>query len=144
MSRLILSIFLLFLLSSCSKQLRRPPSVLESYRQYQVLLQVKKELRKENLELDKKEKLITFGEELAPKDSELKLSKASLYKARGDISNARSALEEAVSLSPANSLALSTYGEFLISNGHPEEGRNYCAYAMKLNPIDLLARRCSR
>jgi len=144
MNRVLLTILTLFLLTSCSRQLKKRPSILESYRQYQVLVSVKKELRTENVNLDRKKRLIAFGEELAPQDSELRLLKASVYKAKGDISSAKLALEEAIYLSPTYSLALSTYGEFLISNGNIEEGRNYCLYAVKLNPIDSVARLCSR
>ena len=131
-------------LCSCRHQLRTYPSILESYKQYQILSLLKKELEKETLSEKTRGEMITLAEDLAPRDSEIKLIKAKSLRSRGEIEGAKSAIEEAIKLSPNYSPALSAYGELLVTNGKIEEGQRYCRYALQLNPIDLAARRCAR
>jgi hypothetical protein len=138
---LILPLLALF---SCHRNLKRQPSVLESYKQFQVISEVKRGLKRSQLNPELRDELIAFGEELAPKDAEMKLLKAANLKIKGRTAEAKYALEGAIALSPDYGPALSAYGELLIANGSTEEGRSYCIYAAKLNPIDLAARRCAK
>jgi len=142
MRSIILVLVLLITLSSCQKRLQSQTSVLEAYKQYQVLVQVKSELRKQSLDVVRRMELIAFGEELAPKDAELKLIKASAFRMNGELDKAQLALENAIEISPNYSPALSAYGELLIENGFYQEGKTYCLHAVKLNPVDLRARNC--
>ena len=130
--------------SSCHRLIKEPHSILESYKQYKVLSKLKSELKNGRLSDNTRDELIAFGEELAPRDSELKLYKAIALRNRGEIARAKQMLEQAIELSPNYSPAISAYGQLLVSYGKKKEGRNYCLYALKLNPIDLAARSCAR
>jgi len=141
--KLLLVISGLFVFCSCHRSIRPQPSILEAYEKYQVLMKVKSELRGNHSYQDNQDALIAFAEELAPKDAELKLIKARALLDKGEVVSSKLVLEEAIELAPSYSAAWSAYGELLIANGFLEEGRNYCAYAVRLNPIDMRGRKCS-
>jgi tetratricopeptide (TPR) repeat protein len=119
------------------------PSVLNVYRQYYVLLEVKKQIRMANVSDDKKFELISFAEELSPFDSEIILAKAALFKRLGDIEGEKAALLAAMEASPSSDQAPLQFGKLLIESGNSREGRQYCSLAVKLNPINLEARSCA-
>lgn len=142
-SIIVVLLLLLLLLSSCRHSLARPYSVLQAYKQFMVLSQIKRELRDEHLTLKQKGEYISLAEQLAPKDPEVKLFKASYLKEGGRRDEAEIALVEAIRLAPTYTPALSAYGKTLIKAGREVEGKSFCNYAVKLNPIDSIARDCA-
>ena len=108
------------------------------------MLQLKKELRSQRHIGGVLDELISFGEELAPQDAELKLIEASALRTQGNVERAKLALEEALRIAPSYSPAVTAYGELLIESGFLFEGRDYCLSALRLNPIDMKARSCAK
>lgn len=142
MKNTLIFIIGLMTLMGCRRQLPPPPSILDAYKQYQVLVQLKKELRTKSRTRSELDQLVSFGETLAPKDGELKLIMASALKAQGDFERSKLLLEEGITLVPSYSPLFTAYGELLVESGFLKEGRDYCLRAMELNPIDTSARRC--
>lgn len=132
------------LLSSCRRQIRPQPSILLAYKQYEVLVELKRELKNNSHTLSILDELISFGEELAPYDAELKLIIASALMKKGESERAKLVLEEAITLAPSYSPALRAYGGLLAANGFFKEARDFCLQAVRMNPIDRLARRCAK
>ena len=144
MRKSCISVIILLILNSCSRTPKPDTSILESYRQYQIVSGIKIRLKKEKLSEVSRDTLISLAEQIAPKDAEIKLIKAANFQSKGKLSLAQNALEEAIKISPGYSPAFSSYGEFLIANGYQKLGRDYCRHAVALNPINIVARNCAQ